>query len=111
MDISNNERMGLIASAYRAYMQHTGEMDLPLDEDTVENDILADLIADLHRRLRAWPTTPTAASPSTCMAASPPTSSTAPAEPPGNPLPRGSFRRISHQRNGTATCHERRKGK
>ena len=48
MDITNNERMRLAATAYRAYMQHAAEMDLPLDENAIEDDILADLIAGLH---------------------------------------------------------------
>jgi len=48
MDITNNERMRLAASAYRAYIQHAAQMELPLDEDDIENDILADLIAGLH---------------------------------------------------------------
>jgi hypothetical protein len=48
MDITNNERMRLAATAYRAYIEHTAEMDLPLDEGAIEDDILADLIAGLH---------------------------------------------------------------
>ena len=48
MDITNNERMRLAATAYRAYMQHAAEMDLPLDEGAIQDDILADLIAGLH---------------------------------------------------------------
>ncbi len=48
MDITNNERMRLAATAYRAYMQHAAQMELPLDEDATEDDILADLIAGLH---------------------------------------------------------------
>ena len=48
MDITNNERMRLAASAYRAYIQHAAEMELPLVEDDIEDDILADLIAGLH---------------------------------------------------------------
>src|ERR1019366_9484529 len=48
MDITNNERMRLAATAYRAYIEHAAEMDLPLDEDAIEDDILADLIAGLH---------------------------------------------------------------
>ena len=48
MDITNNERMRLAASAYRAYIQHAAQMELPLDEDNIEDDILADLIAGLH---------------------------------------------------------------
>ena len=40
--------MRLAASAYRAYIQHAAQMELPLDEDDIENDILADLIAGLH---------------------------------------------------------------
>jgi len=44
MDITNNERMRLAASAYRAYIQHAAQMELPLDEDDIEDDILADLI-------------------------------------------------------------------
>jgi hypothetical protein len=48
MDITNNERMRLAATAYRAYMQHAAEMELPLDEGAIEDDILADLIAGLH---------------------------------------------------------------
>ena len=48
MDITNNERMRLAASAYRAYIQHAAQMELPLDEDAIEDDILADLIAGLH---------------------------------------------------------------
>src|SRR6185437_2338305 len=48
MDITNNERMRLAASAYRAYIQYAAQMELPLDEDDIENDILADLIAGLH---------------------------------------------------------------
>ena len=44
MDITNNERMRLAATAYRAYIQHAAQMELPLDED----NILADLIAGLH---------------------------------------------------------------
>ena len=48
MDITNNERMRLAASAYRAYIEHAAQMELPLNEDAVEDDILADLIAGLH---------------------------------------------------------------
>ena len=48
MDITNNERMRLAATAYRAYIQHAAEMELPLDEGAIEDDILADLIAGLH---------------------------------------------------------------
>ena len=48
MDITNNERMRLAATAYRAYMQHAAEMDLPLDEGAIQDDSLADLIAGLH---------------------------------------------------------------
>jgi hypothetical protein len=48
MDITNNERMRLAASAYRAYIQHAAEMELPLEEHDIEDDILADLIAGLH---------------------------------------------------------------
>src|ERR1700733_4203760 len=48
MDITNNERMRLAASAYRAYIQHAAEIELPLDEYDIEDDILADLIAGLH---------------------------------------------------------------
>ena len=48
MDITNNERMRLAATAYRAYIQHAAQMELPLDEDAIEDDILADLIAGLH---------------------------------------------------------------
>jgi len=48
MDITNNERMRLAATACRAYIEHAAQLDLPLDEDTIEDDILADLIADLH---------------------------------------------------------------
>jgi hypothetical protein len=48
MDITNNERMRLAATAYRAYIQHAAETELPLDEDDIEDDILADLIAGLH---------------------------------------------------------------
>src|SRR5205814_4427609 len=48
VDITNNERMRLAASAYRAYIQHAAQMELPLDEDATEDDILADLIAGLH---------------------------------------------------------------
>ena len=48
MDITNNERMRLAATAYRAYMQDAAEMDLPLDENAIEDDILADLIAGLY---------------------------------------------------------------
>src|SRR6185312_6511139 len=48
MDITNNERMRLADSAYRAYIQHAAQMELPLVEDVIEDDILADLIADLH---------------------------------------------------------------
>jgi hypothetical protein len=48
MDISNNERMRLAASAYRAYIEHAAQMELPLNEDAVDDDILADLIAGLH---------------------------------------------------------------
>lgn len=48
MDITNNERMRLAATAYRAYIEHAAEMDLPLDENVIEDDILADLIAGLH---------------------------------------------------------------
>jgi hypothetical protein len=45
MDITNNERMRLAASAYRAYIEHAAQMELPLNEDAVDDDILADLIA------------------------------------------------------------------
>ena len=48
MDITNNERMSLAATAYRAYLQHAAQMELPLAEDATEDDILADLIAGLH---------------------------------------------------------------
>ena len=48
MDITNNERMRLAASAYRAYIEHAAQMELPLNEDAVDDDILADLIAGLH---------------------------------------------------------------
>jgi hypothetical protein len=48
MDITNNDRMRLAATAYRAYIQYAAEMELPLDEDDIEDDILADLIAGLH---------------------------------------------------------------
>src|SRR4029077_2274259 len=48
VDITNNERMRLAATAYRAYMQHAAQMELPLAEDATEDDILADLIAGLH---------------------------------------------------------------
>ena len=48
MDITNNERMRLSASAYRAYIAHAAQMELPLNEDAVDDDILADLIAGLH---------------------------------------------------------------
>jgi hypothetical protein len=48
MDITNNERMRLSASAYRAYIEHAAQMELPLNEDAVDDDILADLIAGLH---------------------------------------------------------------
>src|SRR6266851_2210064 len=48
MDITNNERMRLAATAYRAYLQHAAQMELPLAEDATEDDILADLIAGLH---------------------------------------------------------------
>jgi len=48
MDITNNERMRLAASAYRAYIQHAAQMELPLEDDAIEDDILADLIAGLH---------------------------------------------------------------
>ena len=48
MDITNNERMTLAAAAYRAYIDHAAQMELPLDENAVEDDILADLIAGLH---------------------------------------------------------------
>ena len=48
MDITNNERMRLVASAYRAYIEHAAQMELPLNEDAVDDDILADLIAGLH---------------------------------------------------------------
>ena len=48
MDITNNERMRLAASAYHAYIEHAAQMELPLNEDAVDDDILADLIAGLH---------------------------------------------------------------
>src|SRR5712691_5598029 len=48
MDITNNERMKLAATAYRAYIQHAAQMELPLAEDATEDDILADLVAGLH---------------------------------------------------------------
>ena len=48
MDITNNERMRLASSAYRAYIEHAAQVELPLDEDAVDDDILADLIAGLH---------------------------------------------------------------
>lgn len=48
MDITNNERMRLAASAYRAYIEHAAQMELPLNEDSADDDILADLIAGLH---------------------------------------------------------------
>ena len=48
MDITNNQRMRLAATAYRAYMQHAAQTELPLDENATEDDILADLIACLH---------------------------------------------------------------
>ena len=48
MDITNNERMRLAASAYRAYIEHAAQMELPLNENAVDDDILADLIAGLH---------------------------------------------------------------
>jgi hypothetical protein len=48
MDITNNERMRLAATAYRAYIQHAAQMELPLEDDAIEDDILADLIAGLH---------------------------------------------------------------
>ena len=48
MDITNNDRMRLAATACRAYIQHAAEIELPLDEDDIEDDILADLIAGLH---------------------------------------------------------------
>ncbi len=48
MDITNNERMKLAATAYRAYLQHAAQMELPLAEDNIQDDILADLIAGLH---------------------------------------------------------------
>ena len=48
MDITNNERMRLAASAYRAYIEHAAQMELPLNEDAVDDDILADLIAGIH---------------------------------------------------------------
>ena len=35
MDITNNERMRLAATAYRAYTQHAAEMDLPLEENAI----------------------------------------------------------------------------
>jgi hypothetical protein len=46
--ITNNERMNLATSAYRAYIQQAAEMDLPLAEDAGDDDLLADLIAGLH---------------------------------------------------------------
>src|SRR5580658_1530895 len=48
MDITNNERMRLAVSAYRAYIEHAAQMELPLNEDAVDDDILTDLIAGLH---------------------------------------------------------------
>jgi hypothetical protein len=48
VDITNNERMRLAATAYRAYIQHAAQMELPLDENATEDDILADLISGLH---------------------------------------------------------------
>jgi len=48
VDITNNERMRLAATAYRAYIEHAAQMELPLAEDATEDDILADLIAGLH---------------------------------------------------------------
>ena len=48
MDITTNERMKLATSAYRAYIQHAADMELPLAEDAGDDDLLADLIASLH---------------------------------------------------------------
>ena len=48
MDITNNERMRLAVIAYRAYIEHAAQMELPLNEDAVDDDILTDLIAGLH---------------------------------------------------------------
>ena len=33
MDITNNERMRLAASAYRAYIEHAAQMELPDQEN------------------------------------------------------------------------------
>ena len=48
MDITNNERMNLATSAYRAYIKQAADMELPLAEDAGDDDLLADLIAGLH---------------------------------------------------------------
>ena len=41
VDITNNERMRLAATAYRAYIQHAAQMELSLAENATEDDILA----------------------------------------------------------------------